>query len=93
MNTSFLTQNFNQKTTREPCEGIQHYQYAGIRAIVSTISALFQTYNFLSFLQQTSVIFLPAHPASFTHNFISGVQSCYSSESQDAMVLQTCYEK
>ena len=91
MNTSFQTQNFNQKNTREPCEGIQHYQYAGIRAIVSTISALFQIYNFLSFLQQTlSVIFLPVHPASFTHNFVSGVQSCYSSESQDAMVLQNC---
>ena len=39
------------------------------------------------------VIFLPAHPASFTHNFVSGMQSFYFSESQDAMVLQTCHEK
>ena len=33
--------------------------------------------------------FLPAHPASFTHNFVSGMQSFYSSESQGAMVSQT----
>ena len=39
------------------------------------------------------VILLPAHPASFTHNFVSGMQSFYFSESQDAMVLQTCHEK
>ena len=39
-----------------------------------------------------SVIFLPAHPASFAHNFVSGMQSFYFSESQDAMVLQTCHE-
>ena len=32
---------------------------------------------------------LPAHPASFTHNFVSGMQSFYFSVSQDAMVLQT----
>ena len=37
----------------------------------------------------TSVIFLPAHPASFTHNFVSGMQSFYFSESQGAIVLQT----
>ena len=33
------------------------------------------------------------HPASFTHNFVIGVQSVYLNESQDAMVLQTCHEK
>ena len=33
-----------------------------------------------------AVIFLPAHPASFTHNFVSGMQSFYFSKSQDAMV-------
>ena len=38
------------------------------------------------------MIFLPAHPASFAHKF-SGMQSFYFSESQDAMVLQTCHEK
>ena len=27
-----------------------------------------------------SVILLPAHPASFTHNFVSGLQSFYFSE-------------
>ena len=38
-----------------------------------------------------SVILLPAHPASFEHNFVSGMQSFYFSESQDAIVLQTCH--
>ena len=37
------------------------------------------------------VILLPAHPASFAHNFVSGMQSFYFSESQDAIVLQTCH--
>ena len=37
--------------------------------------------------------FVPAHPASFTHIFFSGMQSLYFSESQDAMGLQTCHEK
>ena len=37
-----------------------------------------------------SVILLPAHPASFAHNIVSGMQSFYSSESQDGKVLQTC---
>ena len=36
---------------------------------------------------------LPAHPGSFTHNFVSRLQRFYFSESQDAMVLQTCQEK
>ena len=35
------------------------------------------------------VILFPEHPASFAHNFVSGMQSFYFSESQDAMVLQT----
>ena len=39
------------------------------------------------------MILLPAHPASFTHNFVSGMQSFYLNESQDAMVLQTYHEK
>ena len=39
------------------------------------------------------VIFLPVHPASFGHKFVSGMQRFYFSESQDAMVLQTCHEK
>ena len=34
-----------------------------------------------------TVMFFPAHPASFAHNFVSRVQSFY------AMVLQTCHEK
>ena len=38
-----------------------------------------------------SVILLPAHPASCAHNFVSGMQSFYFSESQDAMVLQICH--
>ena len=37
--------------------------------------------------------FLPAHPASFTYNFFSEMQSFYFSESQDAMVLQSYHEK
>ena len=40
-----------------------------------------------------AVIFLPAHPASFTHIFVSGMQSFYFSESQDAMKFPTCHEK
>ena len=37
--------------------------------------------------------FLPANSTSFTHNFGFGMQRFYFSESQDAMVLQTCHEK
>ena len=37
------------------------------------------------------VILLPAHPASFVHNFVSGMQSFYFIKSQDAIVLQTCH--
>ena len=40
-----------------------------------------------------TVILLPAHPAFFTHTFVSEMQSFYFSGSQDAMVLQTCHEK
>ena len=49
----------------------------------------------MNFLCQyiVSVILLPAHPASFAHNFVSGMQSFYFSESQDAIVLQTCHLK
>ena len=39
------------------------------------------------------MIFLPVRPASFSHNFFSGMQSFYLSESQDAMVFQICHEK
>ena len=39
------------------------------------------------------MILLPGHPAIFTHNFVSGMQSFNFSESLDAMVLQTCHEK
>ena len=38
-----------------------------------------------------AVILLPAHPASFAHNFVSGMQSFSFSKSQDAIVLQTCH--
>ena len=38
-----------------------------------------------------AVILLPAIPAPFAHNFVSGMQSFYFNESQDAMVLQTCH--
>ena len=41
----------------------------------------------------STVILLPAHPASFAHNFVSGMQSFYFSESKDAIVLQTCHLK
>ena len=40
-----------------------------------------------------AVILLPAHPAFFTQNFVSGMQSFYFSESQDAIVLQICHEE
>ena len=39
----------------------------------------------------STVILFPGHPASFAHNFVSGMQSFYFSESQDAIVLQTCH--
>ena len=39
----------------------------------------------------TPVFLLPAHPVSFAHNFVSGMQSFYFSGSQDAIVLQTCH--
>ena len=39
------------------------------------------------------MILLPAHPASFTHNFVPGMQSFYFSESKDVMILQTCHGK
>ena len=50
-------------------------------------------YQFLfnSDLHTLPVILLPAHPASFAHNIVSGMQSFYFSESQDAIVLQTCH--
>ena len=35
-----------------------------------------------------TVILLPVHPASFAHNFVSGMQSFYFIESQVAIVLQ-----
>ena len=39
------------------------------------------------------MILLPAHPVSFAHNFVSGMLGFYFSESQDAIVLQTCHKK
>ena len=36
-----------------------------------------------------TVILLPAHPASFAHNIVSGMQNFYFSKSQDAIVLHT----
>ena len=42
---------------------------------------------------RVAVIFLPANPASFTHSFVSGMQSFYFSESQYAMILQACHKK
>ena len=44
-----------------------------------------------SYVQRPAVILLPAHPASFAHDFVCGMQSFYFSESQDAIVLQTCH--
>ena len=49
--------------------------------------------HFIKSQEISAVILLPAHPAFFTHTFVSGMQSFYFSESQDAMVLQTCHEK
>ena len=43
-------------------------------------------------MKRAAVIFLHAHPASFAHKFDYGTQSFHFSESQDAMVLQTCRE-
>ena len=41
----------------------------------------------------TAVILLPAHSASFAHNFVSGMQQFYFGEFEDEIVLQTCHEK
>ena len=41
--------------------------------------------------RNNAVILLPAHPASFAHTFVFGMQSFYFSESQDAIVLQNCH--
>ena len=38
-------------------------------------------------LMQEAVIFLPAHPASYTHNLVSRMQSFNFGGSQDAMIL------
>ena len=35
----------------------------------------------------SAVILLPAHLASFAHNFVSGMQSFHFSESEDAIVI------
>ena len=35
--------------------------------------------------------FVAAHPASFAHHFVSGMQSFYFDKSEDAIVLQTCH--
>ena len=40
-----------------------------------------------------AVILLPAHPESFAHNFVSGMQSFNFIESQDAIELQICLLK
>ena len=37
------------------------------------------------------MILLPAHPASFSNHFVSGMQSFYFSDSEDAIVLQACH--
>ena len=47
--------------------------------------------NIQAKLHALAVILLPAHPASFAHNFVSRMQIFYFSESQDAIVLQTCH--
>ena len=39
------------------------------------------------------MILLSVHPASFAHNFVSGMQSFYFSQSQDAIELQTWHLK
>ena len=40
-----------------------------------------------------SNVLLPAHSAFFAHHFVSGMQSFYFGESEDAIVLQTCQLK
>ena len=39
------------------------------------------------------MILLLAYPVSFAQDIVSGMQSFYFSESQDAIVLQTCHQK
>ena len=59
-----------------------------INAILGAQTILIWTYGQIT---MTAVILLPAHHASFEHNFVSRLQSFYFSESQDAIVLQTCH--
>ena len=48
---------------------------------------LFHDSSYIQRQKYSAVILIPAHPASFAHNFVSGMQSFYFSESQDAIVL------
>ena len=62
-------------------------QVIGVLKAGSTVNYI--TQHFDCSRQTIPVILLPAHPTSFAHNFVSGLQSFYFIESQDAIVLQT----
>ena len=60
-----------------------------LSALQSVIVIMTLDSSFREHLHCLQCFFLPVHPASFVHNFISGMQNLYFSESQNAMVLQT----
>ena len=81
---------------KRPCTHIwKSYIYSG----AGTIGFVKYFYMHLIFIcelcisnSMDPVILLPAHPASFAHNFVSPMKSFYFNESQDAIyviVLQT----
>ena len=61
------------------------------KCCISSGFALFVNVKIICRDIKCTLISLPAHPASFKHNFVSGMQSFYFSKSQDAIVLQTCH--
>ena len=84
-------------------EHLTYCRYALTLSLPPAISIVYSTHTIVIKLKEkydavvvdcnhnNSVILLPAHPSSFAHNFVSGMQSFYFSESQDAIVLQTCH--
>ena len=67
--------------------GYHDIKYQIFRANKSTYNILLGLFFQFIWTSTLAVILLPAHHAAFVHNFVSGMQSFYFSESQDAIVL------
>ena len=59
--------------------------------LVATDAVIFANSLNQDQVTHSAVILLLAHPASFAHDFVSGMQNFHFSESQDAIVLQTSH--